>query len=95
MQQESHTMTGYKAPVMVFFGLITLTVLTVMMGTLHLPPVQAILIAMGIALVKASLVVVFFMHLKYERGIFKVMFFVTIITLTIFIGFTFFDISYR
>ncbi len=48
-----------------------------------------------IASTKASLVLWFFMHLKYERKIFKVLFLIPIATITIIIGLTFFDIWYR
>jgi cytochrome c oxidase subunit 4 len=48
-----------------------------------------------IASTKASLVLWFFMHLKYENKLFKMLFFVPISTITIIIGLTFFDIWYR
>ncbi len=48
-----------------------------------------------IASTKASLVLWFFMHLKYERKLFKVLILVPIATITIIIGLTFFDIWYR
>ncbi len=48
-----------------------------------------------IASTKAGLVLWFFMHLKYERKLFKVLFLVPIATITIIIGLTFFDIWYR
>ncbi len=48
-----------------------------------------------IASTKASLVLWFFMHLKYERKFFKMLFLVPIATITIIIGLTFFDIWYR
>ncbi len=48
-----------------------------------------------IASTKASLVLWFFMHLKYERKLFKVLILVPILTITIIIGLTFFDIWYR
>ena len=48
-----------------------------------------------IASTKASLVLWFFMHLKYENKLFKMLFLVPIATITIIIGMTFFDIWYR
>ncbi len=48
-----------------------------------------------IASTKAGLVLWFFMHLKYERKQFKVLILVPIVTITIIIGLTFFDIWYR
>ncbi len=48
-----------------------------------------------IASTKASLVLWFFMHLKYEGKFFRLLFFIPIGTITIIIGLTFFDIWYR
>jgi cytochrome c oxidase subunit IV len=51
--------------------------------------------ALGIACVKSGLVIAFFMHLKYETRLFRIILFVALLTLAIFIGFTFFDVLYR
>jgi cytochrome c oxidase subunit IV len=45
--------------------------------------------------IKAGLVFYYFMHLKYERPFLKVMVIITLGVLIIFVGLTFFDISYR
>lgn len=52
---------------LVFGALAILTVVTVGVSYLHLPTLQAILLAMVIATVKGSLVAAFFMHLISER----------------------------
>jgi cytochrome c oxidase subunit IV len=44
---------------------------------------------------KAGLVVFFFMHLRYERPLYKTMLFVCLGTFMIFIGVLFADIAYR
>ena len=44
---------------------------------------------------KAGLVFYFFMHLKYERPLLKVMVFVALATLVVFVGLLFLDISFR
>lgn len=44
---------------------------------------------------KSSLVLAYFMHLKYESRLLKLLFFIAIATLTIFIGLTFVDFSLR
>jgi cytochrome c oxidase subunit IV len=49
----------------------------------------------AIASTKASLVLWFFMHLKYEKRIFKLLLLIPIITISVIIGLTFFDIWYR
>jgi len=58
-----------KIYVTVFAALAALTLITVGVSTLHLPPTQAILLALGIATIKGSLVALFFMHLISERKI--------------------------
>lgn len=48
-----------------------------------------------IASTKATLVLWFFMHLKYEKLFFKLLFLIPIATITIIIWLTFYDIWYR
>ena len=52
---------------MVFGALLFLTILTVAISYLHLNIVGAVIIALFVALVKATLVACFFMHLISER----------------------------
>jgi len=51
----------------VFGALLVLTMVTVGVSYLHLPKAPAITIGLSIALIKASLVAMYFMHLKGER----------------------------
>jgi cytochrome c oxidase subunit IV len=51
----------------VFAALAALTVVTVAVYSLHLPPAGAVAVALAIAGVKASLVACYFMHLIDER----------------------------
>lgn len=55
---------GYLA---VFGALLVLTVITVAVSYLNLPMTATVVVAIAIASVKASLVAMFFMHLKGER----------------------------
>lgn len=55
-----------KTYLAVFGALAILTVLTVTVSYLHLARVPAVSLAVLIALVKASLITAFFMHLKFE-----------------------------
>jgi len=50
---------------------------------------------MGVASLKAALVIFFFMHLKYENWIIKGMVLTAFIILAIAIGLTFADVGYR
>jgi cytochrome c oxidase subunit 4 len=86
--------TGYGTYFFVWITLLLFTVITVTVSLMQLGKLS-VLSALVIASIKATLVLAIFMHLKYEKRLFKVMFFVTVMTLTVFIGMTFFDILYR
>lgn len=74
---------------MVFGALAVLTVVTVAVSYLHMPVVPAIAAALAIASVKASLVALYFMHLKGEvRAIvwtlmLTAIFFLTVMTIPV------------
>jgi cytochrome c oxidase subunit IV len=51
----------------VFVALMVLTVITVGVAQLHLPVGLAITVALFVAIIKGSLVALFFMHLSHER----------------------------
>lgn len=80
--------------ILVWFTLIIFTVITVTVAGINFGKLS-ILIPILIAGLKSWLVLWFFMNLKYEKKIFKNMFFFALITLIIIIGFTFLDVSYR
>ncbi len=52
-------------------------------------------IALFIATIKGSLVLMFFMHMKYEGKALVLSFIGTILFLTIMISFTFWDVAFR
>ena len=56
---------------------------------------MAIFAAILIATVKSTLVLLYFMHIRFEKPIFTVMILVLLVTYGIFIGLTFTDYSYR
>jgi cytochrome c oxidase subunit 4 len=81
-------------PVKIYVGvwaaLLVLTYVTVEISYFHFG-VMNIYIAMGIATLKASLVALFFMHLKYDEGFTQVLFVSTLVFLAIFIALTMAD----
>jgi cytochrome c oxidase subunit 4 len=93
-EQTKHHGPGYGLFVAVWAALMVLTAVTVEVSTIHLGFLNVVS-AMVIASVKASLVVFFFMHLKYENRTLKTMVLVAFVILAIFIGFTFFDTANR
>jgi cytochrome c oxidase subunit 4 len=80
--------------VLTWVALLVLTALTITAARMQMGR-WSMVANLLIASTKASLVLWFFMHLKYERKFFKMLFLVPIVTLTIIIGLTFFDIWYR
>ena len=63
---------------MVFGGLMVLTLATVGVKYLHLPVIPAIMVALAIALVKGSLVACYFMHLISERKLILILMLATV-----------------
>jgi cytochrome c oxidase subunit 4 len=79
---------------MVWLALLIFTGLTVTVAGLNLKN-YAIIAAIFIAGFKSTLVLNYFMHLKFETPLFRNMVYVAIFTLVIIIGLTFTDISFR
>ncbi len=78
----------------VWGALVCLTGLTIALARLDLGFWNAVA-ALSIASVKALLVILFFMHLKYENRLLKWLLGLACLVLAIFIGMTFFDLAYR
>ena len=89
---EQHV--GYDVYILAWVALLILTAVTVTVAGLHLGRLS-VLTAVAIAGVKASVVLFFFMHLKYEKPLFRTMVYVTLGALVVFIGLTFTDILFR
>ena len=75
---KSHVRTYY----MVFGTLMVLTLVTVGVSYLHLSIPLAITVALIVAVIKGSLVALFFMHLSHER---KLIYYVLALTVIFFI----------
>jgi cytochrome c oxidase subunit 4 len=93
-QHEGHPLIGYGTYVMIWLALLVLTGLTVTVAGVNLRNFS-IVAAIFIAAFKTTLVLNYFMHLKFEQPIFRNMVFIAIFTLAIIIGLTFTDISFR
>jgi len=92
--QKGHE-AGYQKPLLIFELLIVLTVITVTVSTLGLPPAAGIIAAMLIAGAKASLVIVYFMHLKNESVVLRLLVLFVLVTLAAILILTFSDYSFR
>ena len=71
--------------------LLVLTLVTVLATKIDFGANINLAIAMAIAVFKATLVVLFFMHLKYDRLFHSVVFVSAILAASLFVGFTLMD----
>lgn len=93
-KQQERTHVPTRIFVFVWIALLCLTGLTIKAAQMKMGE-WSMVANIAIASAKASLVLWFFMHLKYEKRLFKLLLFVPIITISIIISLTFFDIWYR
>ncbi|MGC1453641.1 MAG: cytochrome C oxidase subunit IV family protein [Nitrospirota bacterium] len=94
MEESKSHFVATKTFVFVWIALLCLTGLTIKAAQMQMGE-WSMVANIAIASVKASLVLWFFMHLKYEKRLFKLLLFVPLITISIIIGLTFVDIWYR
>jgi cytochrome c oxidase subunit 4 len=78
----------------VWLALLVLTGITVTVSTLDLGRLS-VLTAIAVAAVKSTLVIMFFMRIKYEDRVFKVMIALAVATLTVILLLTFIDVWFR
>lgn len=89
-----HHIIPFKTLASVFGALVVLTVLTVAVAQIDLGPLN-IPVAIGIAVAKATLVVMFFMALKYDKPVNSMVFTVGTVFVVVFLVFTLFDTAFR
>ena len=91
---DGHEPVGYGVYFMAWFSLLVLTAVTVTAAGMHFGNLS-VLVALAIASIKAGIVLMIFMHLKYETKLFHWMLLVLVVTITIFVGLTFTDTLFR
>ena len=91
---SGHPEVGHVVPLGMLFGvlavLLVLTVVTVAVTFVDLGPMNLV-VALVIALVKASLVLLYFMHLRWDRPFNAVILISALAFVVIFIGLTLLD----
>jgi len=93
-QHEEHHIISYSLNTKILIALLFLTGVTVGAAQIDFGYLNVV-VAMSIATTKALLVVLYFMHLRYEKAYLGFMVFIAFFMLAIAIGFTFFDLAYR
>ena len=91
---DDHPLVPFALYFKVWAILLALTVLTVGVSYLDLKH-MAVLTATLIATVKGTLVILYFMHVRFEQRIFAWMIVAVLGTYAIFVGLTFVDYWYR
>lgn len=84
----------YSFYLIILFLLISFTLISVFVTTIELGGL-ATFTAMSLAAFKSILVLLYFMHLKFDQGIFKIMFFIVLAIFIAVIFITMIDYIYR
>ncbi len=94
--EETHTHDHTRYYIGTIIGLFILTAVTVFVAGIDFGSnFVNLMIAMAIATVKASLVVLFFMHLRWEKGMNAIVFLSSVFFVGVFMIFIFMDINTR
>lgn len=92
--EKEHDQVPYRVYFVVWATLVLFTALTVSVSYVDMKNVT-VLTAMLIATCKAMLVLLYFMHIRYEKPLYISMILAALGTYAIFIGLTFVDYMYR
>ncbi len=91
---EKHHISSYFSHGTVLVALLVLTAITVLVAELHLGAIS-VGVALLVASVKGTIVLTYFMHLKYESLFYKIMVAGVLVVYILVIIFTFFDYMFR
>lgn len=92
---SGHHISSDKTLLGVAGALFILTVLTVGVHYVHIPDPWSIIVAMGIAIFKATLVALFFMNLYWDDRFNLMLFLASIAFFILLVGFTLLDTLFR
>lgn len=87
---EQHHIIGYGTYIIIWMSLLAFTAITVAVAGINFGGIT-LLIALIIAVIKSSLVLNIFMHIKFDDVVFKVFVAIAVLTLTAVFVFTFLD----
>lgn len=90
----TETGSSYRTYIVIWALLLVLTAATVALYRLHLGNAGA-LAALGIASLKAGLILLYFMNLRQEGRFLQGIFLIPVFLICLLIGFTFLDVWYR
>ena len=93
-EEHEHFAGSNKLFISVWVWLLVLTGVEVFLGYIHLPIQFMLVILMGLSIIKAALIVAYFMHLKFER-LSLILTIVPMLVICICLLFVFFPDSFR
>ena len=94
--EKDHHITPFRVYLVVYISLVILTVLTVWMSRIDLGlNIINVLIAMLVASIKAMIVILYFMHQKYESTLNRITFFSAFFFLAVFFTLSSIDVFTR
>jgi len=94
MHTEQSHITGYRVYGWVLLILLVLTTITITVTWIDLAA-WSVLVALLIASIKVGIVLTYFMHLKFESSLFRVLVIMVLVIFTMVILLTFFDYLMR
>jgi len=94
MKKSDAHISGYRELALVLPGLLTLTLISVLITELHFGALS-VFVALTVASVKVFLVLMFFMHLKFESLLLKLMVGMVFLLFTLVTVITFIDYLFR
>ena len=94
MSEEKQHISSYRSHIFVLMALLLLTAASVAVTSLEMGPLNT-LVAMLIAGSKAAIVLVWFMHLKFDNKIYAIFTTLVFVIFLLVLYVTFFDYSYR
>ena len=94
MATPGHNSVSYGKLLAVLGALLVLTALTVLLSKVRAEGMH-VWFVLGIASLKSSLVLMYFMHMKYESRAVMITFLVTVCLIAVLIGFMFWDVAFR
>ncbi|MFN3555876.1 MAG: cytochrome C oxidase subunit IV family protein [Bacteroidales bacterium] len=94
MSEEKHHISSYKSHAFVLLALLVLTAASVAVTSLEMGPFNTA-VAMIIAGCKAAIVLIWFMHLKFDNKLYAIFTTLVLVIFLLVLYVTFFDYSYR
>ncbi len=94
MAGKNQTSDSYRGIILTYAVLLLLVAASVSQSMFDLGAVN-LWAPLGIAFIQSALVVLLFMHMKQERGLWNIYLLIVLAVVAFLIGFTLFDILYR